>query len=70
MTLIWCIAKTFAFDIKYIYLLLSVSVLQSKSEKDRFHEKGFCKFIIHTLGCIATLLFWCLVEIILRYKKE
>ena len=37
--LIWYIVKAFTFDVKYTYLLLSVVVLQSKSEADRFYDE-------------------------------
>ena len=39
MPLIWYMVKTFTFDVKYTYRLLSVEVLQSKGETN-----GFCKF--------------------------
>ena len=38
MPMNWYIIKTFTFDIKYTYLLLSVVVLQCKSEADRFYD--------------------------------
>ena len=49
--LVWSIIKTFSFDVKYTYLLLSVAVLQSKNETDRFYDERFLK--IHTLDCIG-----------------
>ena len=60
MPMNWYIIKTFTFDIKYTYLLLSVVVLQSKSEADRFYDGKVS--VNSTLGCTGVLLFLCLVE--------
>ena len=51
---IWYTIKTLTFAVKYTYFLLTVAVLQSKSETDKFYDERFLP--IHTLGCIGILL--------------
>ena len=41
MLLIWYIIKTFTFVVKYTYLLVSVSELESKNGSDSFHDERF-----------------------------
>ena len=41
MLLIWYIIKTFTFVVKYTYLLVRVSELESKSGSDSFHDERF-----------------------------
>ena len=41
MLLIWYIIKAFTFVVKYTYLLVSVSELESKSGSDSFHDERF-----------------------------